>query len=513
MKSRLLVRFKGQHILLAVLTLALVGLGSPHPIYAAGTFISAPSRRDIVHDPVRNILYITSGSEVLRYNLTTQQFLSPYQLGGNLMGIDLSPDNNTLAVADGTYSTTQAWIYLVDLETSTSKKVIFPLSAYDQTWGTFSVAFGSDGNVLITENDQWSPLRKYNPTTGALTTLLDFVSGATMLSASADGNVIGFAEGGTTTGTWGRYRVSDGNIVVRSPGTYGFNFEIATNRNGTQFTIPIYAATYVFDSNLTQIATLWQSPAGSPNPIGAVYHPMKDILYLAWGGTQEVRAFETTNFTQVAAYNIEHTFQFQGNFVYQQGRLKTSRDGSYLFATVEGGVQYVQIGLGITITSPQAKDYAHNEIFNVTWNVTSPDSSVAAQSATLDGTLVTNGQLIDLFFLPLGSHIVRVTATDSAGHSANVSVTFNVVATIDSLIASEERTCVLSWISSKGVCDSLSAKLDQAKDANQRGQTNTAKRNLLDFFDQLNAQLGKAVNQQAYDLLKTDTWYVINHLQ
>ncbi len=346
MRSRSLKHLNSLFIVLAVLMLGLLVFGFAQPAHAAraaSTFISAPNRVDMVHDAKRNMLYITSGSEVLRYDLKHQRFLSSFTLGGSLMGIDLSPDGNTLAVADSAYSSDQAWIYLVNLRTNASQKVAFPRGLYDG--GTFSVAFGKDGTLLFTSRflgSGWEPLRKYNPTTGQMTTLLT-ITQDTMLSSSADRSIIGFAESNISDGRWGRYRVSDGNIVERTgytDGTGWFNYEIGTNRNGSQFAIPTYGGTFVYNSDFAKIATLGQY--AGPQPIGVVFHPTKDIVYFAWAGTQEVRAFETVNFTQVASYNFQYTFQNTGNHAYTQGRLKISKDGSLLFATVDGGVRYVR---------------------------------------------------------------------------------------------------------------------------------------------------------------------------
>jgi hypothetical protein len=80
------------------------------------------------------------------------------------------------------------------------------------------------------------------------------------------------------------------------------------------------------------------------------------------------------------------------------------------------------------------------------------------------------------------------------------------------LIAAKERACTLGWISKQGVCNSLDAKLNAAKSAIERGQFDTAKNQLNAFINELNAQKDKAVNQQAYDLLKTDALHVIDHL-
>jgi hypothetical protein len=113
------------------------------PAQAAGTFISAPLRVDVVHDAARDTLYVSSAGQVLRYRLATAAFDPPFALGGNLKGMDLSPNGNTLAVADQTRNDTQVWIWLVDLTAGTAQKVTFPRAFMEG--GTYSVAYANDG--------------------------------------------------------------------------------------------------------------------------------------------------------------------------------------------------------------------------------------------------------------------------------------------------------------------------------------------------------------------------------
>ena len=63
---------------------ALVLSGLALPVWAVGTFVPAPSRFDMVHDDTRGIVYISHGTEVLRYHVATDTFLSPIVLGGAL---------------------------------------------------------------------------------------------------------------------------------------------------------------------------------------------------------------------------------------------------------------------------------------------------------------------------------------------------------------------------------------------------------------------------------------------
>src|SRR5688500_6518444 len=88
------------------------------PTQAVGAFISAPNRFDFVHDAARNCLYISSDNSILVYDLSTNSFSAlPFYAGGKAGCLDLSPDGNTLAVANREYATDKIWITLINLET------------------------------------------------------------------------------------------------------------------------------------------------------------------------------------------------------------------------------------------------------------------------------------------------------------------------------------------------------------------------------------------------------------
>ncbi|HXU46389.1 MAG TPA: Ig-like domain-containing protein [Thermoanaerobaculia bacterium] len=318
------------------------------PAFADGTFVSAPSRVDMVHDAARGTLYVSSAGQVLRYRLATAAFDPPFVLGGNLKGMDLSPDGDTLAVADQTRTASEVWIWLVDLTTGTAAKVTFP-RAFSEG-GTFSVAYANDGAVLVSstfEGSGWVPLRRYDPASGQTTVLpvppFNDIRQSSMLAASGDASVIGWEESNISDGRFGRYRIADGNLLTKSgsSGTGWFNYEIGVNANGTQYALPTFGGCFITDGNLVKQRTI--GAQGGAQPVGVAYHPVEPIVYFAWSTTTQVRAFETANLTQIAAYDAGYTFQHPGNAAFQWGRLKTSRDGSRLFATVGGGVRYFDL--------------------------------------------------------------------------------------------------------------------------------------------------------------------------
>jgi len=164
----------------------------------------------------------------------------------------------------------------------------------------------------------------------------------------------------------------------------------------------------------------------------------------------------------------------------------------------------------ITITSPLAQNYLQTATVPTTWDVTDTLSGVASSSGMVDATSVTNGQVIDLFTLLPGPHTLTVNAADNSGNSAQASVTFNVVVTLDSLISATQHACSIGWISKKDNCQSLLAKLAAAKASSGRGQNQAMRGVLQAFLNELKAQQGKSVNQSAYDLLSADAKYLLN---
>jgi DNA-binding beta-propeller fold protein YncE len=351
MKPRL-PHYRFPFVLITFCLLCLGALIYARPVKADGILIPAPNRVDGVFSTDNSVVYITSGSQVLRYDLSTQSFLAPLELGGYLKALDLSPDGQTLAIADsGDWAGDQLWVYVVRLDTGTSKKVTFARSAMEG--GSYSVAYGSDGQLLITSLFQGSgpvPMRRYDPATDT-TALLGQVFGGALLSATGDRSVIGYAEAGISNGPWGRYFVATGNMLEAGQ-TLWFVSDIAANRNGAQFAITTNGGTFLYDEAANQVATLGGYGAG--RPIGVAYHPTQDLLYTAWMGTSEIRVFETANFQKVDSLNAGSIFQDNHNWSFDNGRLKTSRDGALLLATVGGGVRVLRTDAARTQTSLEA---------------------------------------------------------------------------------------------------------------------------------------------------------------
>lgn len=325
----------------AACALALAGIAGTSARAADGVLIAAPNRVDVVHDTKRDVVYISSSDgKVLCYDIATGAFLPAIEVGGVPAGIDLSPDGDQLAVADRDSGATQVWVHVVNLPTLTVRKLSAPKDYYEG--GTWSVAYAADGSLLTTSQYQgsgWVPMRRFQPALRKYQRLAS-VTQNTMLAPSADRTKIGFAESNISDGRWGVYTTATRTFAFRQwyqDGTSWFNFEIATSPTGTQFAIPTYGGTFLYNQAYAKVATIGEYAGGQP--IAAAYHPTQNLVYFPWAGSTEVRVYDTTTFQQVDALDAGYTFTHTGNGAYGQGRTRISADGSLLMVTVDGGVR------------------------------------------------------------------------------------------------------------------------------------------------------------------------------
>jgi cytochrome c len=138
------------------------------------------------------------------------------------------------------------------------------------------------------------------------------------------------------------------------------------------------------------------------------------------------------------------------------------------------------------------------------------DSGLApgSPSATLDGTTIANSQTISLLTLPLGPHVLTMSASDVAGNSAQQSVTFTIVATIDSVIAAVNAFATQGKVDA-GSQKTLLSQLNDVKAALARGNATAARNKLRDAIDYAEARSDKGIAPAAASLLVADMQYVL----
>lgn len=329
--------------LLSLVVAALAIFATPTTGSAIATFLSAPSRVDVEIDNLK-IVYIASGSSVLRYNSIAATYLTPWNLGGSLRGMDISPDGQYLAVADSTTQGAQNRVFVVALATGVVNTISFPLASNES--GTFTTAWAGDGSLLVSSSfagSGWVPLRKVNVATGT-STVLASVRQNSMLTPSQDRKTVAIAESNISSGPVSYYNSLTGTVVA-GVNTNWFDFEVGVSRDGTEFAVPTYGGTFIYNRAFQQIATL--GTYASQGPISAVFSPVANVLYTAWYSfdfaSADIRAFDASTFAEIVRYPVQGQFNWSGNAAFQEGRIKLSDDGRLLAVTVDGGVSVVNV--------------------------------------------------------------------------------------------------------------------------------------------------------------------------
>jgi 2',3'-cyclic-nucleotide 2'-phosphodiesterase (5'-nucleotidase family) len=199
------------------------------------------------------------------------------------------------------------------------------------------------------------------------------------------------------------------------------------------------------------------------------------------------------------------------DYIKYKGTVSPAIEGRLLFGDTVAPV--------VTINAPVAQNYMHPDFLTLDFSAVdgaggttpslAPVSGVKTIEAKLDGNLVPNGQKIDLYTLSFGAHTLAVTATDYYGNATTEAVTFNVIATVQSLKASVNRFYSEGKIKDAAVYQGLLDKLNTAQRYLDAGNVKAAKNSLNSFINLVNAQTGKKITKDAAALLIADAKYVM----
>ena len=169
----------------------------------------------------------------------------------------------------------------------------------------------------------------------------------------------------------------------------------------------------------------------------------------------------------------------------------------------------------VAVASPQATTYLHSDVLPIGFAASDAGSGLAPGSpgAALDGSAVSNGQSVALLTLALGQHSLVVSAADRAGNTTSHPVTFQVIATVGSLITTVDVFTADGRITDANTANGLLSKLTDAQDAVNKSKNNVAANKLREFIDQVNGRTGRSITADAAQLLTADAQYVIGTLQ
>lgn len=394
----------------------------PHAIFAAvamavcaaqagaqvGIVRSIPvtGAQDMVFDAPREVIYITSGTQVLRWDVANRQFLSPITLGGNLYGIDLSPDGTTLAVTDATWAAINnvptIWVHLVSLPSLVDHKATFTVGTTGLEEGTWSVAYAGNGDLVVTETENGSgtlggrPTRYYTAATKQWNAFYFGGTGnQTMATASGNGSHLDFAENEETTGgVWDTYNVIDKKWADTSLGT------LLRDVAGNVGTAGNSQVTLITSNNDTIVYTNGTNSGGSIKALDGAYDLVRPVAYFTQPNSSFVISYNMNTLAQRAVYDFSTTFQ-GGSSAFGGGRTRISPDSSLLMAIGNDGVHYLRLyaplqAANVAATTPAGQSVQLTGAGSIGCDATlkyalpaKPYKQPAHGTATVNGNVVT----------------------------------------------------------------------------------------------------------------------------
>ncbi|WP_313917198.1 hypothetical protein [Tahibacter sp.] len=324
---------------------AATGIGSVNAATYVDLFIT--NAKDHAFDG--NLLYVTSGAQLHRYDLSRCTQYPPLALGQQLYGVDASPDGRYVAVANGGVVNGNVRVFLFDKFGQRAPRIVSYPAEFGES-GSYMVSWEGNSSLLISGTyggSGWTPLRRYAVATGALTQVRS-VRQNTMLAASANGQTTALAESNISSGPVHVLEAASGNVGA-SANTNWFVFEIAANSDGSRLIVPTYAGAFLYQrqgTNLSQTGTI--GAYANHGPVAAAFAPddsrivTASYAFTATPTQQGIVLYDAQTLARIATID-PYPFGWTGNGALGAGRLTLSRDGNWLAATLNDRVRLYDV--------------------------------------------------------------------------------------------------------------------------------------------------------------------------
>jgi hypothetical protein len=310
--------------------------------------------RDMVFDAVGKYLYIsTSFGLVERYNLSTGSLETPYDLGGSLNGLDISPDDSFLLVAQASFGPTEGTLEKVDLSTGAITGINYTLDTVLGEAGVWDVAIASNGLAFMTTQypgSGWTPLRQLDLSTDEFMIRSDapgsgpfgYVDGGstdgTKIYRGADRTRLCFLEGGASDGPFFTYDAATDTFGPNVRTNYFLdNAHAGVNRSGDLIGL-IYGPNFL---TLETASSLGLLHSFNGLDLGVAFNAVQDIVYGANSSTDEIVGYDTKTFAEKFRAQVgEDVSQFPvANF--PGTILAASQDGRYVALATDADIRLV----------------------------------------------------------------------------------------------------------------------------------------------------------------------------
>jgi hypothetical protein len=303
------------------------------------TLIPVMDHRDLVFDPGRDLLYITTSSGLVqRWDVANQQLLPAWTVGSSLDGADVTPDGKSLYAAEDT----TGLFYQVDLNSGAVTGV--PYNLVSRETGSWDIAIAANGKALIsTHGSSTLPLRQLDTATNTYTTRSDdpgvgngsagMISQGSIIHRSADRSLFLISEANFSSGPLFLYNANTDQFSAAAEFSYINlnNTSPVVNRNGTLMALEVSGGASVFDSSFRSVQNLSNLTGG------IVFDPNQDMLYGVDPIADQIDAYDTNTWTLKYTLPVGETIGTSSDF--GTGVFAVSPGGQYLFLTTPSGVR------------------------------------------------------------------------------------------------------------------------------------------------------------------------------
>jgi DNA-binding beta-propeller fold protein YncE len=335
-------------ILIGIATIVLTSIV---PSVVSAQFIGVSGRKDHVFDPVNRILYITTATTVQRWDAATGTLLAPWTLGGELGGIDVTPDGATILVADRTFNTAtdRGLIQRINASDGAVTTLDFALDGGEPSFtetGSWDVVAMNNGKAFFTTDfvgSAWVPFHQLDLATNAITSRADTLSSGfggevrerTAVFRNGDHSVMLGLEGDISSGPFFSYSALS-DTFLGDGGTSDFLSDAvgAVSRNGNWVAVETNAGLRIYDSSIGAVIQTLPGLDG-----GAIFHPNADYLFGLNSATDQIVVYRTGTWNVVtsipAGVGLATTSRFSS------GVVSFDPATNALFVSVTRGIQRI----------------------------------------------------------------------------------------------------------------------------------------------------------------------------
>lgn len=312
---------------------------------AGSQLISVTDRKDHVYDQAQGVLYIsTSSGEIERYDTSSGQLLTPWNVGVNLLGIDITPDGQSLYVAEGQTGATSGVVRKVSTSNGAVSNIFYNLTSGEA--GAFDIKIGNSGKGLVTTQfagSGWVPLRELVTATDTLTIRADApgsgfseVRQNTQINRGGDRSLMFMTESNISNGPILTYdSESDSFPSNTTTGSSLSSAQSTVNRNGQLIAIEAGGGLSILNPSLSTAQILGAFDAG------IVFSPKFDLLYAASSSSDEIAVLETATWSEVNRFAIGENVGTSSSM--DDGVMSMSDDGLKLFMSTNQGVRVFDV--------------------------------------------------------------------------------------------------------------------------------------------------------------------------